>query len=151
MPFLAAPIPELTENQRKELEAIVRKRTSPQRLVERARIILLAGKGYGVVPTVRELKLQANTVRKWRTRWTEREGLSTIERLSDAPRPGAPARITPEQICQIIAMACEPPEKYGRSITHWTQHELADESVKQGIIEYISQRSVGRFLKSRGY
>ena len=47
------------------------------------------------------------------------------ERLIDVARPGAPNRITPEQWCQIMAIACEPPEIYNIPITHWTYKELA--------------------------
>jgi putative transposase len=51
---------------------------------------------------------------------------------------------------QIIALACESPSEAGRPVSHWTPAELADEAVKRGIVEEISPRSVGRFLK-RGY
>ena len=52
-----------------------------------------------------------------------------------------------EQIVQIIAVACEPPEHSGRPISHWTVRELADEVQKRGIVATVSPRSVGRFLK----
>ena len=68
------------------------------------------------------------------------------ERLADAPRPGAPATFTLEQITQLYALACAPPEQYGRPISHWTPRELADELVNQGIVERISGRHVGRLL-----
>ena len=148
MPVAAAPIPALDDDERKELENIVRKRTNPQRLVERAQIILLAAEGCGIAEAARRLRLTENTVHQWRKRWTNQQEAAVAERLADKPRSGAPAHITPEQICQIIAMSCEPPSKYGRPITHWTQQELADEAVKQGIVDSVSQRSVGRFLKS---
>src|SRR5262249_56257574 len=50
--------------------------------------------------------------------------------LADAPRPGTPATFPPEQVVQLVAVACEPPEKSGRPIDHWTAHELADEVKK---------------------
>jgi len=68
--------------------------------------------------------------------------------LDDAPRPGGPATFTPEQIVQIVAVACEPPEKSGRPISHWTARELADEVQKRQIVSSISSRTVGRFLKA---
>ena len=67
--------------------------------------------------------------------------------LSDAPRRGRPITFTPEQICQIVAVACESPQACGRPVTQWTPGELADEVIKRGIVESISPRSVGRFLK----
>ena len=45
---------------------------------------------------------------------------------ADAPRPGAPGKISAEAYCQIMAIACQPPENFGRPITHWTERELAD-------------------------
>ncbi|MBV8611791.1 MAG: IS630 family transposase [Singulisphaera sp.] len=71
-----------------------------------------------------------------------------IERaLSDEPRPGPPGKFTPEQIVSILAVACEPPAKSGRPITHWTARELADEVVQRGIVASISPAQVGRYLR----
>ena len=73
------------------------------------------------------------------------------EVLADAPRSGAPATFAPEQVVQIVALACEAPrEGSGRAVTHWTPGELADEAVKRGIVGSISPRSVGRFLGRGG-
>jgi hypothetical protein len=69
------------------------------------------------------------------------------ERLCDAPRSGAPATYTPEQICAVIAMTCERPSESERPISHWSQREIADEAIRRGLVPSISQRSVGRFLK----
>ena len=52
-----------------------------------------------------------------------------------------------EQITLIVALACELPASSGRPISHWTPRELTQEAVKRGIVEQISPRSVGRFLK----
>ncbi len=62
--------------------------------------------------------------------------------LSDAPRSGNPGKFTPEQITQILALACEPPEQSARPITQWTQKELADEAKKRGIVESILRHRV---------
>lgn len=143
----AAPI-SLTEEQRTFLQSAVRKQTSPQNLVTRCRIILLADEGVGVHETMRQLKIGRTTVQTWRKRWlqTSEQG-NTLDRLQDAARSGAPAVYTAEQICSIIAIACERPEDSQRPITHWTQQELADEAINRGLVDNISQRSVGRFLK----
>ena len=71
-------------------------------------------------------------------------------RLSDAPKSGAPAKFGAEQICAIIAIACEPPSASDRPITQWSQQEVADEAMRRGIVDSISQRSVGRFFKRVG-
>ena len=70
--------------------------------------------------------------------------------LGDLPRAGCGGKFTAEQIAQILAVACEPPEKSGRPVTHWTPRELADEAVERGIATSISVRQVGRFLKGGG-
>jgi putative transposase len=49
-----------------------------------------------------------------------------------------------------MALACQPPENFARPITHWTERELADEAIQQGIVPTISPRQVGRFLKRSG-
>jgi len=96
----------------------------------------------------RRLGTTRTTVRRWRRHWLKRHGCTVAERLQDAPRPGAPATFHAEQWCQIIALACEPPEASERPISHWTPRALADEARKRGIVATISERHVGRFLKS---
>ena len=49
-------------------------------------------------------------------------------------------------MCQLVALACDSPENHGYPISHWTQPELANEAVKQGIFEKISSRHIGRLL-----
>jgi transposase len=132
------------------LESLERQATCPQQLAVRARIILLAGQGVGVRPTADALGIGRSTVQGWRRRWTENPAASVAQRLSDAPRPGTPATFSAEQICAIVALACEAPQDSGRAITHWTQREIADEAIKRGIVDSISSRSIGRFFKRSG-
>jgi hypothetical protein len=68
--------------------------------------------------------------------------------LADAPRSGHPDIFTAEQICALIAIACEPPEDHGRPITHWTARELKDQVIKAGIVSSISVRHVNRLLRA---
>jgi transposase len=142
----AAPVHVSTKH-RHRLEAIVRQHRAPQSLVLRARIILMAGDGVGVHETARELDLGRATVQRWRKRWRTSEGEPFAKRLCDAPRPGTPPTFQPEQICQIIALACEPPSASDRPFTHWTQATLAAAAVEGGVVERISAHSVGRFLR----
>jgi putative transposase len=97
-------------------------------------------------------RVTLDTVRLWRNRWVKLQDillsdLSLEDRLQDAPRPGAPARITADQRCQIEALACEKPEGSDRPITHWTAREIADEVKKRKIVEEISPRHAARLLK----
>jgi len=70
-----------------------------------------------------------------------------VDALTDEERSGRPPRFTPEEICRIVAMACEEPEDSQRPISHWTAREVADEAIKRGIVDNISPRSAGRFFK----
>lgn len=71
-----------------------------------------------------------------------------VERLAAG---GCGGKFTADQIALILAVACEPPDKSGRPVTHWTSRELADEVIKRGIVATISVRQVGRFLKQRNF
>ena len=113
----------------------------------RARIILMAGADVGVHKTARELQVGRATVQRWRMRWRASEGQPFAERLCDAPRSGTPATFQPEQICQIIALACEPPSQSGWPFTHWTHEALATAASEGGIVASISAHSVGRLLR----
>jgi putative transposase len=145
------------------LRRLTRRQTADQRLVRRAAILLALADDPRVEATARRLGLNRLTVRHWRDRWLQAAPqlqqaaqeqapeptlLALIAQvLADAPRPGAPATFPPEQIVQLVAVACEPPEQSGRPIDHWTARELADEVKKRGIVQAISPRSAGRFLK----
>jgi putative transposase len=136
--------------ERNELEAMVRRHSTPQQLARRAQMILAAGEGKRNGQIARELNASVDTVRCWRMRWIgwqklSLDDLSIIERLSDTPRPGRPSQITAEQTCQLIAFACEQPKE--RPITHWTGREIAEEVMARGIIKYISPRHASRLLK----
>ena len=148
MPRRAATI-DLNPEERETLECLCRRASTPQALARRARMILLAADGVGVCETAALLGVWRKTVSEWRGRWlsSAASGGPALARLSDAPRSGAPARITAEQICAIVALACERPSESARPLSHWSQQELADEAMKRGLVEQISQRSVGRFLK----
>jgi len=138
----------LTAQEREELERISNKATVGQSIARRARLILLANAGLAHRDIAEELGLSRHSgVSDWIKRWLERAEEPAVERLADAPRSGAPPKVSPEQVCQLIALACEPPHTYGRPITHWTHRELAEELQAQGIVEGISPSQVGRLLK----
>jgi len=142
----------LSELERTELERLVRAYSTGQQVALRARIVLLAGDGWNNLQIARELGVDDETPGKWRRRWLEcaevpLEDLRVAKRLADAPKPGAPPKFTPEQICQIIALACEKPTDCERPISHWSHSELADEIMRRGIVQSISPRHAGRLLK----
>jgi transposase len=147
---------ELDETVRQELEKLAGRHTTGQQKAQRARIILKAAEGKNNAEIAGEIQQSIKMVRKWRRRWQElapikMEDLSVEERLEDLPRPGAPSRLTADQICQMEQLACEAPEKAGRPISQWTGREIADEMVARGIVENISPRHAARLLKKGGF
>jgi len=153
----------LSEKQEEILQSMIRSTTLPQRLVQRASIILLAFAGESNEDIATLLMLHRRQVGLWRRRWRDSfEALVSIECrepharlrrviedvLNDAPRSGAYGKFTAEQITLIMAIACEPPELSGRPVAEWTHAELADEAVQRGIVSSISASQVGRYLRT---
>lgn len=153
----------LSKTQRSILEGMVRRTLCPQAIALRARVILHAAEGLDNSRLALRLGCHRDMARRWRDRfakaqaeweadgddWEESVWAQKIAQLlEDRQRSGAPAKFTPEQLCQIMALACEKrPEDCQRPVTHWTARELADEAVKRHIVPSISPRHVGRFLK----
>jgi len=143
---------DVSEAAKSELEALVKGHKTGPQIAQRARMILLASQDKTNAEIGREVNVERLTVKRWRARWALLEPiplaeLSVAERLEDLPRPGTPARITAEQRCQMEALACEAPEKYGRPISQWTSREIADELIARQIVETISPRHAERLLK----
>jgi putative transposase len=139
----------LSGGEREQLQQLTNRHNTPQQIALRAKIILMASEGQNHREIARNLDINRQTARLWRNRWLETEGkeLSIVQRLQDSERVGAPGKFSMEQVIELFALACSPPEDYGRPISHWTARELADEIIKQGIIESISIRHVGRLLE----
>ncbi|MDQ2783619.1 MAG: helix-turn-helix domain-containing protein [Chloroflexota bacterium] len=147
----ATPIT-LSDAERTGLNALVRRHTTPQQIATRARIVLAAAAGQTNVQIVHHVGLSRESVRLWRDRWAAAHDIPLDEvrvtqRLTDAPRPGAPARITAAQVCQIVALASAAPATTGRPISQWSSREIADEIMARGIVATISPRPAARLLK----
>src|SRR3954466_13566205 len=160
MPGKAAKIT-ITERQQHILQTLSRSVTAASRLRQRASIIVLAFDGLLNEDIAQRVGLTHRQVGRWRRRWAGAwdrlidieccESRAALRRaieavLGDEPRPGAPAKFPPEQVTRILGVACEPPEKSGRPITHWTAHELTDEVIRRGIVASISPSQVSRYL-----
>jgi hypothetical protein len=110
-----------------------------------ARVVLLAAMGYTNLDIARLVPMDEEAVGLWRRRWAKWSrvpltALSVADRLTDAPRAGAVPRLTAEQVCQIVALACALPTDSDRPISQWSHRELADEIVRRGITDRISTR-----------
>jgi transposase len=151
----------VSERQQVLLEEFSKSRTVGKSISQRATIILLGFQGLFNEEIALRVGLNRQQVGLWRQRWrdtwdalcvwecTEPHRLreAILDVLADAPRPGAPATFTAEQVAQIVALACEPPELSGRPIGHWTLRELRNEAITRKIVEDISVSQVGRFLQ----
>ena len=114
MPGPQPPAIKPTDDERHALEKLAKVHSTEQQIALRARMILAAGDGLNNAQLARNLHVSIDTARQWRGRWLSLQPLplselSVAERLQDLPRPGAPSRISADQICQIVALACEPP------------------------------------------
>jgi putative transposase len=149
MPRLSATTIELSEAERTALEKLLNRNSTAQQISLRAKIILRAANGDSHGEIVRALGVSLEMSRLWRQRWVEltKREVPVLERLKDSPRPGSPMTFSIEQITRLYAIACDPPEKYGHPISHWSSRELAQEMINQKIVTSISERHVGRLLE----
>ncbi len=138
---------ELSEADRKTLQAIVTKVKSPAKAILRANILLASDKGNKKHLTVAEIAniyhTTATTVQNVRTSFAT-NGLDATINRKKRETPPVPAKITGEIEAKIIAMACgEPPDGYEK----WTVRLIADKCVELNYIDSISHMTVQRVLK----
>lgn len=150
----------LTPEQSDLLQRLAHSRETPHSLVQRTQMIVQAAEGLANKTIAGNLGVCEETVSFWRNRWLtgqielaqgagQPKRLREVvgRRLADRPRPGSPGTFSAEQVCQIIALACETPPE---SLSHWTYPDLARAVVQRGIADTISKSTIGRFLKSGG-
>lgn len=108
-----------------------RGRSTPQRLVLRSKIVLLAADGLQNKQIATRLKVKPHTVARWRNRFISYriDGIS-----KDAPRAGRKPRIKQSKIDQIIDRTLHTKP---RGATHWTTRTLAKEA---GVSHMMVQR-----------
>jgi transposase len=128
---------ELSEAQRKQLEAWATGRTIPVRLAERAKMILLAAQGKTDKEIGTELAIWRGTVARWRGRFIA-DGVRGIER--DETRPGRKPKISARKVKTIVALTTQ-----GRpdNATHWSTRSMA-------VVAGVSAASVRRIWQAHG-
>ncbi|MFG3351160.1 IS630 family transposase [Streptomyces sp. NPDC048001] len=132
------PLPlELSDRERGVLRGWLRKRTAGQALVLRARIVLACAEGRPNSQVAQELGISRETVRKWRSRFAA----DRLEGLVDAPRSGAPRRITDEQVESLFAGTLYQAPPSGDS--HWSTRSMAQAAG-------MSQSTVSRIWRAFG-
>jgi transposase len=133
----------LSDEQRRELQCRVRAKGAPARVVERARIVLLAGDGLPGLAIAERVGCSEPTVTRWRSRFAA-FGLVGLE---DAPRSGKPPTVPRELRDEVLAVTLtEPPVELG--ITHWSSRLLAQRMRREG--KAISHATIARIWKTFG-
>jgi transposase len=125
-----------------ELHAVYRT-TKDVRLRTRAQIILLAAEQGRSAPTIAPIvRENEQTVRNWRKRYSA-EG---IEGLHDAPRLGAPKKVTPAYVTQLHDVVRLRPRSLGLPYALWTLARLADSMAEHTGIR-VEAETVRRHLQ----
>jgi putative transposase len=117
----SAPVIELTEDERNQLESYVRSRSMPSGLSNRFRIILLAADGFSNMDISEKVGLSRASVGKWRKRYSD----NGLEGLHDELRPGRPRCVSDEKVAELVHKTLKSrPE----GATHWTTRTMAKEA-----------------------
>jgi len=111
---------ELSDQERLQLQAWTRRRTSAQALALRSRIVLAAAEGLRNTEIAERLGINRAMAAKWRSRFAEQR----LDGLTDEPRPGRPRTITDEQVDAVITTTLESTPK---EATHWSTRSMAKE------------------------
>jgi transposase len=127
----------LNPEQKQALEQCARARSLPVRLVERARIVLLAAAGKQDKEIAAELEITAHKAARWRNRYLD----AGWERLGkDAPRPGRTPRISASTVRKVIHKTTQAKPVHA---THWSTRSMAAEVG-------ISETTVRRIWRKHG-
>jgi transposase len=133
----------LNEKELSELDALYR-HTKEARIRTRAQMVLLAAEQQLTAPQIGKIvRKDDQTVRNWVKRYNA-EG---INGLFDAPRPGAPAKVTPDYREQLISAVRRRPRSLGLPYSLWTLERLADYMAEQTGIR-VTAETVRAHLKA---
>lgn len=126
----------LSEAEAEALTRWARRPKSSQQLALRSRIVLACGRGLNNTQVAAELKISMPTVGKWRQRFVDHR----LEGLLDEPRPGAPRKITDEDVERVVVQTLESKPE---AATHWSTRSMAEASG-------LSQTAVSRIWRAFG-
>ena len=133
---IATPV-RLTDDERNSLETWVRRTTTEQRMVQRARIVLEAAAGRTTKEVAALLQVRPATVSRWRTRFAQHR----MAGLADAPRTGKPAKYDETTERRILVQLDQPPPD---GYTTWNGSLLAQ------TLGDVSAIQVWRVLRRHG-
>jgi transposase len=108
----------LTEEERDRLQSLAHRARSQPLLARRARVVLACAEGMDNQTVAHKLRCSVGMVGKWRRRFLQ----ARLEGLYDEPRPGAPRKVTDQEVEQVIIQTLETTP---RGETHWSTRGLA--------------------------
>lgn len=126
----------LSDDEREQLEAWLRRRKTAQALALRSRIILECASGVDSKVVAQSVAVSQQTVSKWRNRFA----IHRLDGLLDAPRSGAPRTIDDSHVDAVIARTLETIPK---NATHWSTRSMAREMG-------LSQTAISRIWRAFG-
>jgi transposase len=122
---------------RERLGKLVRDRNTPQKVVWRARIVMLAGAGMRAGEIARGVGKSVLTVRRWRRRYAAK-GVDGL--LKDATRPSGRKPLSARKIKQVVHLTLN---ERPRHATHWSVRTM-------GARAGIAPSSVQKIWKAHG-
>jgi transposase/transposase-like protein len=125
---------ELSDEERETLTRWARRRNSSHGLAIRSRIVLGSAEGLTNVAVAARCGVEPHTVAKWRRRFLEQR----LDGLVDDPRPGRPARITTDQVEEVVVATLE---STPLNATHWSRAKMAERSG-------LSKSTIGRIWRA---
>jgi transposase len=133
----------LSTEQQQYLEDITSSGTHKTRVIKRAQILLKSHTGFTDSTIADHVATSVRTVERVRARCSH-----SLERaLFDAPRSGAPVKVTPTIEAYLIATACtDPPD----DASHWVLTLLQESMVQAGYLTTISAVTLWRHMADRG-
>ena len=127
----------LSQEQRQALERMARARSLPARVVERARVVLLAAGGLENKQIARRMRMTPEKAARWRKRFLKGR-IAALEK--DAPRPGRTPTITDRRVKRVVDMTLHQKPAHA---THWSTRTMARAAG-------ISEASVRRIWRAHG-
>ena len=111
----------LTAEERNRLQSLAHRARSQALLARRARVVLACAEGLDNKAVAKKLRCSLGMVGKWQSRFLR----ARLEGLYDDPRPGAPRKVSDDQIEQVVIQTLETTP---RGETHWSTRGLAKAS-----------------------
>ena len=131
---------DLSQTEREQLTALLRRGKHPARKLKRAQILLAADAGVGDEAIAASVSVSESTVYRTKRRFVEG---NLDAALSEDPRPGAARKLSGQEEAILVATACTKPPN-GRA--RWTLTLLAGEMVRLTEHNALSRETVRRRL-----